>query len=103
MMARFDPANAAYGESYLLVTILAALLGGVSPTSGFGRVSGLVLALVILQLISTAASMIDVGQFIALSIWGATLIGVAGAGALRTWWGKHKLRGYPQCILSPLV
>ena len=93
MMARFDSANAAYGESYLLVTILAAVLGGVSPTGGFGRVSGLVLALVILQLISTAASMIDLGQFITLSIWGATLIGVAGTGALRIWWGKHKLRG----------
>jgi ribose/xylose/arabinose/galactoside ABC-type transport system permease subunit len=93
MMARFDSANAAYGESYLLVTILAAVLGGVSPTGGFGRVSGLVLALVILQLISTAASMIDLSQFITLSIWGATLIGVAGAGALRTWWAKHKLRG----------
>ncbi|MFM0614988.1 ABC transporter permease [Paraburkholderia nemoris] len=93
MMARFDSANAAYGESYLLVTILAAVLGGVSPTGGFGRVSGLVLALVVLQLISTAASMIDLGQFITLSIWGATLIGVAGAGALRTWWGTRKLRG----------
>ncbi|MGX7000372.1 ABC transporter permease [Caballeronia sp. KNU42] len=90
MMARFDSANAAYGESYLLVTILAAVLGGVSPTGGFGRVSGLVLALVILQLISTAASMIDLSQFITLSIWGATLIGVAGAGVVRTWWARRK-------------
>ncbi|MCY0385864.1 ABC transporter permease [Robbsia sp. Bb-Pol-6] len=93
MMARFDSANAAYGESYLLVTILAAVLGGVSPTGGFGRVSGLVLALVILQLISTAASMIDLSQFVTLSIWGATLIGVAGVGALRVWWGRQRQRG----------
>jgi simple sugar transport system permease protein len=91
MMARFDSANAAYGESYLLVTILAAVLGGVNPTGGFGRVSGLVLALVILQLISTAASMLDLSQFLTLSIWGATLIGVAGAGALRAWWAQRQL------------
>jgi simple sugar transport system permease protein/ribose transport system permease protein len=46
MMARFDTANAAYGESYLLVTILVCVLGGVNPAGGFGRVSGLVLSLV---------------------------------------------------------
>jgi len=91
MMARFDSANAAYGESYLLVTILAAVLGGVNPTGGFGRVSGLVIALVILQLISTAASMLDLSQFLTLSIWGATLIGVAGTTALRAWWMRRRL------------
>ena len=41
MMARFNSANAAYGESYLLVTILAAVLGGVNPFGGFGKVGGL--------------------------------------------------------------
>ena len=38
MRARFNSANAAYGESYLLVTILAAVLGGVDPFGGFGKV-----------------------------------------------------------------
>jgi len=91
MMARFDSANAAYGESYLLITILAAVLGGVNPMGGFGRVGGLVIALVILQLISTAASMLDLSQFLTLSIWGATLIGVAGTSALRGWWLRQRL------------
>ncbi len=45
MMARFNSANASYGESYLLVTILAAVLGGIDPIGGFGKVSGLVLSL----------------------------------------------------------
>jgi simple sugar transport system permease protein len=91
MMARFDSANAAYGESYLLITILAAVLGGINPMGGFGRVGGLVIALVILQLISTAASMLDLSQFLTLSIWGATLIGVAGTSALRDWWLRRRL------------
>ena len=77
MMARFNSANASYGESYLLVTILAAVLGGVSPSGGFGKMGGLVLALVILQLISTCFNLLDFSQFLTLAIWGGILIAVA--------------------------
>ena len=77
MMARFNSANASYGESYLLVTILAAVLGGIDPMGGFGRVSGLVLALVILQLISSAFNLLGISQFLTLAIWGGILIAVA--------------------------
>ena len=83
MMARFNSANAAYGESYLLITILAAVLGGIDPAGGFGKVSGLVLSLVILQLVSTAANLLNISQFLSLALWGAILLGVAGVG--RTW------------------
>ena len=77
MMSRFNSANASYGESYLLVTILAAVLGGVSPSGGFGKMGGLVLALVILQLISTSFNLLDFSQFLTLAIWGGILIAVA--------------------------
>ncbi len=87
MMARFNSANAAYGESYLLVTILAAVLGGVSPSGGFGKVVGLVFALVILQLISTAFNLMNFSQFLTLAIWGGTLIVVAGVARLREFFG----------------
>lgn len=83
MMARFNSANAAYGESYLLVTILAAVLGGVDPMGGFGKVGGLVLALVILQVISTAFNLLNFSQFLTLAIWGAILIAVAGVNVVR--------------------
>jgi ribose/xylose/arabinose/galactoside ABC-type transport system permease subunit len=78
MLARFNSASAAYGESYLLVTILAAVLGGVDPMGGFGRVSGVILALIILQVIKLAFNLLDLSQFLALAIWGATLVVVAG-------------------------
>ena len=87
MMARFNSANAAYGESYLLVTILAAVLGGVSPSGGFGKVVGLVFALVILQLISTAFNLMNFSQFLTLASWGGTLIVVAGVARLREFFG----------------
>lgn len=84
MMARFNSANAAYGESYLLVTLLAAVLGGVSPSGGFGKVGGLVLALIILQLISTSFNLLDFSQFLTLAIWGGILIIVAAVSRLRS-------------------
>ena len=83
MMARFNSANAAYGESYLLVTILAAVLGGVSPSGGFGKVMGLVFGLFILQLISTAFNLMNFSQFLTLAVWGGTLIAVAAFARLR--------------------
>jgi ribose/xylose/arabinose/galactoside ABC-type transport system permease subunit len=85
MMARFNSANASYGESYLLVTILAAVLGGIDPAGGFGKVSGLVTSLVILQLISTAANLLGMSEFLSLALWGAILLAVAGISRLRDW------------------
>jgi simple sugar transport system permease protein len=83
MLARFNSANAAYGESYLLVTILAAVLGGVDPFGGFGKVGGLMLALIILQVISSAFNLLNLSQFLTLAIWGGILIGVAAVPHLR--------------------
>ena len=92
MMSRFNSANAAYGESYLLITILAAVLGGISPSGGFGRVAGLVIALVILQLISTAFNLMNFSQFLTLTIWGATLVAVAGLARIREMLGLARRR-----------
>ena len=83
MMSRFNSANANYGESFLLVTVLAGVLGGVDPMGGFGKVSGLLIALAILQLISTAFNLLGFSEFLTLTIWGATLVAVAAVGLLR--------------------
>lgn len=83
MLARFNSANAAYGESYLLITILAAVLGGVDPFGGFGKVGGLMLALIILQVISSAFNLLNLSQFLTLAIWGGILIVVAAIPNLR--------------------
>lgn len=74
MLSRFNSANASYAESYLLVTILAAVLGGTDPYGGFGKVGGLVLALVILQVISSAFNLLGFSQFLTIAIWGGLLI-----------------------------
>ena len=82
MMARFNSANAAYGESYLLVTILAAVLGGIDPFGGFGKVGGLIMALILLQVISSAFNLLDFSPFLTLAIWGALIIGVTALGVV---------------------
>ena len=86
MLARFNSANASYGESYLLISILAAVLGGVDPYGGFGKVAGLVLSLLVLQVIASAFNQMGLSQFLTLAIWGLILIAVSAATILRSQW-----------------
>jgi simple sugar transport system permease protein len=76
MMARFNSASSGYAQSYLLVTILAAVLGGIDPFGGFGRISGLMIALVVLQVIASGFNLLGLSQHLTLAIWGLTLIAV---------------------------
>ena len=79
MLARFNSASAGYAQSYLLVTILAAVLGGVDPFGGFGRIAGLMLALAILQVIASGANLLGLSDYLKLAIWGLVLIAVIAA------------------------
>ncbi|MEJ1160316.1 ABC transporter permease [Prosthecomicrobium sp. N25] len=81
MLSRFNSASAGYAESYLLITILAAVLGGVDPFGGFGRIAGLMLALAVLQVISSGFNLMGLSQHLTLAIWGLTLIAVMGVKA----------------------
>lgn len=74
MIATFNSASADYAQSYLLVTILAAVLGGVNPFGGFGTVSGLMIALAILQVISSGLNQFGLSTYLTVAIWGGTLI-----------------------------
>ena len=78
MLARFNSASAGYAQSYLLITILAAVLGGIDPFGGFGRISGLMLALVVLQVLSSGCNLLGLSQHLTLAVWGLTLIVVMG-------------------------
>jgi simple sugar transport system permease protein len=76
MMARFNSVRVGHGESYLLITVLACFLGGVNPFGGFGRVSSVFLALIILQLLSSGLNLLGASQHLATAIWGLMLVGV---------------------------
>jgi len=74
MMARFNSAGADFAQSYLLISVLAAILGGVDPYGGFGRISGLFLSLLILQTVSSGFNLLGLSAQLALASWGAILI-----------------------------
>jgi len=74
MMSQFNSAKAGYGDSYLLVTILASVLGGINPDGGFGRVIGLVLALVVLQMLESGLNLMGVSSYLTMALWGGVLI-----------------------------
>jgi simple sugar transport system permease protein len=74
MMARFNSAKADYGQSYLLVTVLAAVLGGTSASGGYGKVIGVILAIVMLQMLASGLNLLGVDPFFAIAMWGAILL-----------------------------
>ena len=77
-LARTNSANPEYGVSYILMTILIAVLGGVSVYGGHGSVWGVVLALAALQLLSTGFNMLLVrhggSNFFRDFAWGGLLL-----------------------------
>ena len=76
MAARFNSVRVGHGEALLLVTVLACFLGGVDPFGGFGRVLPVVLALLILQALSSGLNLIGANQHLSTAVWGLFLIGV---------------------------
>jgi simple sugar transport system permease protein len=86
MMARFNSAGADIAGSYLLITILAAILGGIDPYGGFGRIGGLFVALWILQTIASGFNLMNVSPHLALASWGFILLLVMAAKRLRAAW-----------------
>jgi len=74
IMSRANSAKADYGSSYLLLAVLIAVLGGVNPYGGYGRVIGVVLAVLSMQFLSSGLNMLGVSNFARELIWGALLI-----------------------------
>ncbi len=80
-LARANSAKADYGESFVLLSVLISILGGVSYTGGFGTMSGLVLAVLCLQFLSTGLNMLmlslsgsSAAIFFRQFAWGALLV-----------------------------
>jgi simple sugar transport system permease protein len=85
MIGQMNSVKANYAESYLLVAILASFLGGVDPAGGFGKLSGMVLAAVILQLISTGLNLMRLDPFMITAMWGAIIIIILVVKELAGW------------------
>lgn len=77
MLVNYNSAKADYGTAYQLQTILIVVLGGVNPNGGFGKVGGVTLAILILQILSSGFNMFpNISNFYRQLIWGGVLLAV---------------------------
>ncbi|EEW24731.1 ABC transporter permease [Rhodobacter ferrooxidans] len=74
IMSRANSAKADYGSSYILLAVLIAVLGGVNPYGGYGKIIGVVLAVLSMQFLSSGLNMLQVSNFARELIWGSLLI-----------------------------
>jgi len=88
MLARFNSVRVGHGEALLLVTVLACFLGAVDPFGGFGKVGSVVVALVILQVLSSGLNLLGASQHLSTAVWGLFLIAVM---VLRYLFGKFRI------------
>jgi len=81
-----NSANVDYGASYVLLAILISVLGGISPSGGAGRIIGVVLAVLILQFLSTGLNLVfqsGGSNFLKEFAWGTILLVVLAIGGRR--------------------
>ncbi len=77
MMANYNSARADYGKVYTLQCVLIVVLGGVNPDGGKGKISGIVLAILVLQMLASGLNRFpQISSFYIPLIWGGVLIAV---------------------------
>ncbi len=74
MASRYNSAKESYGSSYLLQAVSAAVLGGTSIAGGEGRVVGTVIAVLIIQVISSGLNIIGLNRYLTNVVMGLILI-----------------------------
>lgn len=107
--ARSASANADYGASYVLLTIVIVVLGGVNYMGGSGTVTGVVLAAFVLQFVSSGFNQVGFNNFLYNIAQGCILIGVMGLNTLsghwawpdRLAWATKWRRGKPNGVAPP--
>lgn len=74
MASRYNSAKESYGSSYLLQSISAAVLGGTDIVGGHGKIIGTVIAVLILQTISSGLNIFGINRYLIGVIMGGILI-----------------------------
>ncbi|MDI9520137.1 MAG: ABC transporter permease [Bacillota bacterium] len=75
MLANYNSARANYGSVYVLQCILVVVLGGVSPSGGRGKISGVVLAILLLRMLETGINRFpQISSYYISLIWGGVLL-----------------------------
>jgi simple sugar transport system permease protein len=88
ILGHVNSAYADYGTSYVLLVVLINILAGVSPSGGAGTVTGVVLAVLLLQLISSGLNFLSFSAFMRDLFFGLLLVIVM---SLRVMAGRLRL------------
>lgn len=82
-LSRNPSASADYGSSYVLLVIVIVVLGGTNPMGGFATVTGVVLATLTLQVVTSGFTALRLSAYEYAIAQGAILIGVMVLDQLR--------------------
>jgi len=72
--ARTASVKADYGSSYLLIAILIAVMAGIRPQGGYGRMVCLFFSALALQLLSSTFNLLGISNFFRDCAWGLLLL-----------------------------
>jgi ribose transport system permease protein len=74
LASRVSVGQASLGTGFELMSIATAVIGGVAIGGGLGRLSGVVLGVVLLSVLSTGMNIAQVSEFIQQMVTGAVLV-----------------------------
>ena len=76
MMARVNSARVGYGDLYQMQAILVCVIGGINPNGGRGKIFGVCIAIILLQMLQSGFTILGFEPYIKNLIWGLVLVGV---------------------------
>ena len=75
-LSRVATVKADFGSSYVMMTILIAVLGGCNPDGGWGEIPGVAVAVIVLQVISAYLNTIPwINNYYRQALYGILLLG----------------------------
>lgn len=76
-LSRVTTARADFGKSYVMMTVLIAVLGGCDPNGGKGNIAGVTVAVIVVQCISALLNTIpSLSNYFRELLYGVLLVGV---------------------------
>ena len=97
ILSRVNSAKVGYGDTYLLQTMLVCVIGGIHPDGGRGKVAGVVCAILLMQILSSAFTILRLSPYAKKLIWGSILIVVMGINYISDQQvRKHRMRAMTQ-------
>lgn len=76
IISRVTTAKVGYGDAYLVQAMLVAIIGGVNPNGGRGKLAGVMIAILITQFLASAFTIWQLSPYNRKLIWGVLLIAV---------------------------